>query len=123
MKLMSVVLLVYFFVGSIMPGGDWHEVPKIINLIEHFKMHENQSQGEISVVDFLNMHYSDSETQDNDEHANLPFNHLCSFTFIALVPVFEFEISCSIPQSKAIELYSFSVVRDHIPNVWQPPRA
>lgn len=123
MKLLSVVLLTYFFVGSIMPGGDWHEVPKLMNLIEHFKLHEDQSEGQISFLDFLNMHYSNAETQDNDEHANLPFQHLCSFTFLALIPTFEFRIVYPSPLSKAIELYSFSVVRDHIPNVWQPPRA
>lgn len=120
---MSVVLLVYFFVGSIMPGGDWHEVPKLVNLIEHFEAHEDQSEGKISVIDFLNMHYTNSDSQDNDEHANLPFHHLCSFTFIALIPAFELRLVHSMPHSKAIELYSFSVVRDHIPNVWQPPRA
>lgn len=105
-----------------MPGADWHEIPKLINLIEHFNHHDELSNGEISISDFLIMHYSGSDSKNHEEHKNLPFHHLCNSGFIALVSAFEYSFYTLKPVNQPTELYSFSVVRDHIPNVWQPPR-
>ena len=53
MKILALFLSLYFFAGSLMPGSDWDELPKIANLIEHFQEHQDLSAGEISFSEFL----------------------------------------------------------------------
>ena len=120
---MSVVLAFYMLLGSFLPGSDWHEVPKIANLVNHFQDHELRSDEDISFIDFLSMHYSGDQAKDQDDHTNLPFQHLCSMAFVALIPVVEHSIAFESYHHEIQVKYTFSVVRDHIPNVWQPPKA
>ena len=122
MRLISLLLSFVMISGSILPGGDMHELPKMANLVKHYEEHLQESGHQLSFLAYLELHYAGPETSHNHDHDGLPFHHLCTTTFIAIMPVLAYTFQVlEEPVSFSI-LYNFSVVRDHIPNVWQPPR-
>jgi hypothetical protein len=110
------------FLGSMLPGFDWHELPKMVSLVKHYEHHEAEAGGKLSFVDFLVMHYATDHEQQED-HCALPFQHVCSAAFVAVIPQNAVLFARVSPSTKPSNQYTFSVVRDHIPNVWQPPKA
>lgn len=105
-----------------LPGFDWHELPKMVGLVEHFEHHEVESGGKLSFIDFLVLHYA-SDHEHEEDHCALPFQHVCAAAFVAVIPQNSVTFSDVQPKSEHLNQYTFSVVRDHIPNVWQPPKA
>jgi hypothetical protein len=122
MRFISLILSFIMLSGSILPGGDMHELPKMANLVTHYEEHLQESGNQLSFLEFLELHYSGPKASHSDEHDELPFHHLCSMSFLAIIPsqVYTFQLREE-PLDYSV-LYNFSVVRDHIPNVWQPPR-
>jgi len=110
------------FLGSMLPGFNWHELPKMVSLVQHYEHHEEESNGKLSFVEFLVMHYATDHEQEED-HCALPFQHICASVFLALIPQNLFVFEAQMPKNQINNQYTFSIVRDHIPNVWQPPRA
>ena len=110
------------FLGSMLPGFDWNELPKMVGLVKHYEHHEEESHGKLSFVDFLVMHYA-SDHDHQEDHNSLPFQHMSTTTFLALIPQNSVVFESPKPQIQINNEYKFSVVRDHIPNVWQPPKA
>lgn len=122
MRLIAAILSVIMLCGSILPAGDMHEMPKIANLIRHFEQHLKEENNKLSFLDYLELHYAGAEANDQGDHQNLPFHHLCAGAFAAVLPALGQAVRIQDEPSEYIILYNFSVVRDHIPNVWQPPR-
>ncbi len=75
-------LVVYFLsfnllIGSFLPGGGWGELAKLPDLIRHYELHLQKSNGEISFLTFLSMHYAaGSDHVDTEDHSSLPSLHL-----------------------------------------------
>jgi hypothetical protein len=91
-KFTTLLLALYFFVGSFFPHSDWEELPKLANLMEHYQEHRQQSGTAFSVWDFINLHYIHPEKNQGDHHHNLPFfQHAMSFA-PALIPHFQFAL-------------------------------
>lgn len=84
-------LLAYFLsfnllMGSFLPGGGWGELAKLPDLIRHYELHLQKSNGEISFLTFLTMHYAaGSEHVNTEDHSALPSLHLHSVV-VLLVP-------------------------------------
>lgn len=109
--------------GSVLPAGDMHELPKMANLVKHYEEHLVESNQQLSFLAYLELHYAGPESGHSQEHEGLPFHHLCTTAFAAIIPSAspETHIIAEV-RSSYTGLYSFSVVRDHVPNVWQPPK-
>lgn len=112
-----------FLLGSMLPNGDMHELVKVPALVKHYFEH-TQLKGEMRFVDFLVLHYTESEGHGHkEEHKNLPcFNHCplvtvftCADNALPMVTVPEKEIA---PATYAHPLYFFQTSH----RIFQPPR-
>jgi hypothetical protein len=60
-------------IGSFLPGGSWGELAKLPDLLRHYDLHVQKSEGEISFLTFLQMHYAaGSEHAGTEDHTSLP---------------------------------------------------
>ena len=121
-KILALFLSLYFFAGSLMPGSDWDELPKIANLIEHFQEHQDLSAGEISFSDFLFLHYASNSEHSKETDGKLPFQHTCSFTFTAIIPSTEFNIILSSEYPVHSVLFSIQDTQECYNSIFQPPQ-
>lgn len=122
MKILALLLSVYIFAGSLMPGSDWDELPKIANLIEHFQEHQELSAGEISFFEFLFLHYASNSEHPKETDGKLPFQHNCSFTFMAIIPSIEFSITTSTEYPVHSVLDSIQDTQECYNSIFQPPQ-
>jgi len=66
-------LFLAFMAMNLTWGHDWTHLPK---LFAHYHVHLEESEGTLSFLDFIMLHYADSEHRDSDgSHEELPFNH------------------------------------------------
>ncbi|MBU1823182.1 MAG: hypothetical protein KKG00_17000 [Bacteroidetes bacterium] len=74
MKQFLVYLLSFnLLIGSFLPGGSWSELAKLPDLLRHYELHLQKSNGEISFLTFLSMHYAaGSEHVGTEDHTSLP---------------------------------------------------
>jgi hypothetical protein len=106
---------------------DAHEFVKIPELVRHFQEHiQNRStEASISLMDFIFLHYVDSEHSHAPEHEKLPFHqvHKCAPLFTLFEPQFySFTFLKAIWIEKAIHpMYSF-FVKEISFSFWQPPK-
>lgn len=76
-RLLAFFLSFNLLFGSFLPGGGWGELAKLPDLLRHYELHLQKSQGEISFLTFLSMHYAaGSEHVDTEDHSALPSLHL-----------------------------------------------
>jgi hypothetical protein len=121
-KILALFLSVYFFAGSLMPGSDWDELPKIANLIDHFQEHQDLSAGEISFSEFLFLHYASNSEHPKETDGKLPFQHTCSFTFMAIIPSSEFKIILSSEYPVHSVLDIIQDTQECYNSIFQPPQ-
>jgi hypothetical protein len=121
-KILALFLSIYFFAGSLMPGSDWDELPKLADLIEHFQHHEESSQGKITFADFIYLHYSSESSHPQEDGCSLPFQHPYACAFLAVIPQFDFRIAPIVHFPDQPVLHVTKETRDHVSAVFQPPQ-
>ena len=74
MKGFLVCLLSFnLLIGNLLPGNDWHELAKLPDLVQHYQLHLQKADGQISFLTFLQMHYgAGSEHKGTEDHSKLP---------------------------------------------------
>jgi|AntAceMinimDraft_11_1070367.scaffolds.fasta_scaffold104921_1 hypothetical protein len=76
-RLLAYFLSVNLLIGSFLPDGGLCELAKLPDLIRHYELHLQKSNGEISFLTFLSMHYAaGSEHVNTEDHSALPSLHL-----------------------------------------------
>ncbi len=106
-----------------------NQLMKLSILVEHYFEHKDMNN-EISVIDFLKMHYAkgDVKDADHDRDMQLPFKHFSPTSLIFIFfqsPVFSItEKIFFISAMKQTRLYqSPHHSSESLSNIWQPPRA
>lgn len=92
MRATAIILLVYFAVGSLMPGMDFSQLAKMPALWKHYKLHRLENQNsEASFVAFLKQHFINPEQYHQHDsganHKDLPlktFDHSLTIFFPAI---------------------------------------
>lgn len=77
MRLTKHIVIIFFALGLIIPKDAMRFVVGFPAILAHFH-HHNEVHGQISFVDFMKEHFSDTEQtqgKHDHEHDNLPFNH------------------------------------------------
>jgi hypothetical protein len=120
-KILSLLLSIYFFAGSLMPGSDWDELPKVVDLIEHYQHHEKESEGKLSFSDFLFLHYSNTSNHFDDD-CRLPFQHTFTSAYTAEIQHPELLIIQLAEYPIQPVLHITKETRDHVSYVFQPPQ-
>ena len=103
---------------------------KLPNLIQHFSNHQEDTSGQnISLLDFLAIHYNDSEHQSNqgkDNHQSLPFKTINQS--VNTVLAFENITQFSFRKPNTISVNSTVPFRPEFYNsdvfvcIWLPPK-
>jgi hypothetical protein len=116
---------VYIFIGSLLPNSDLHEISKISSLIQHYQRHLDNSEGGLSLVDFLKMHYQDAQHMNAENHEQLPFKQMGNSPYDFFVNSIRFHYTAEVLEYSEIkqffqlvpaEKFSFAGL------VWQPPK-
>lgn len=108
LKVVAKILALYFLLGSFFPNTDFSQMTKMLNLLEHFNEHkeETSKDGEpFSLIKFLDQHYTqanDHQHNNGHSHQKLPLHQFGGFTadFVAqtipYISSFEFEIGSAL---------------------------
>ena len=84
MKVSASILLFYFILGACIPKGDFSQLLKFNNLLEHYKLHQEEVRiigKTVSFSSFLYLHFIDGDEHqhdDEDDHKTLPFQNISS---------------------------------------------
>jgi hypothetical protein len=121
LKRLLAISLILLYVNS---NTEFHEVLRLPLLVEHFAEHK-KLVGDISLWDFLVMHYKSDASHDADD-SRLPFKdpgH--SFTAPTLaVPIPKMILTDAqlIAEVAHISTYTESFIASHLSDIFQPPR-
>lgn len=125
-RLVSIIFLASYLLSL----TELNQLIKLPLLVEHFAEHQ-QNDKELTLIKFLNMHYSndDDNDGDNEKDAQLPFkshNSCLSTTLMAFLPDLSYSIHY---KNDNIESVSFPIKNQNsIPSsfansIWQPPKS
>jgi hypothetical protein len=72
-RLVATILLSLLCFVSMVPGMDMREVGKVSALVDHYRHHVTEHhETNLSFVDFLVLHYGQSQQGSDDDHSGLP---------------------------------------------------
>lgn len=123
MKLSRKLLLIIFFLASLVPTELFHYVHVVNDFSEHYQHHKT-----LDFSEFINHALSErGKDKDHPEHNHSPFQHHCSFhvSFISVLPtkiapsiefISFYSESKEYPTMKSCEISEVSLA------IWQPPK-
>jgi hypothetical protein len=121
-------LIGLFGLGACFPGTDVEEVMKLPALVTHYAEHYAQSNGQTSLVEFLQQHYGKEAAKNhigNHNHDNLPMVKHQLHLGYWVIPDFSFVPLAHIGQNVIIvhgSLLAGYVVQSFFSKWPQPPR-
>ena len=118
---------IFFLLIYLSAGTELHQLVRLPVFIEHFKEHKSLN-GSLGLLDFIALHYFNSDHTDAEAHQELPFNsNDCVAVALSLVIL---PNNSSEPPANAVSaiqvpiLYSDLAFASRIHfSIWQPPRA
>lgn len=102
---------------------------RLPNLIQHFIEHNNPVDNDVSIVDFITIHYNENQQHSNkgkDNHQNLPFKTINGA--INTVLAFENQTEVSFPKqniifvNSTVPFYQEFYISNVFASIWQPPK-
>lgn len=132
-KLLTHILLLYFLAINFLPNGGVVELFKAGNLLRHFTHHQVVHVENINFIEFLVLHYLDTEHQKKDahEHADLPFQNQGNLAFttglsFVFLPPHHFSWNFNVYSIQNIVNQGVSnqnsILSSFHLSIWQPPR-
>jgi hypothetical protein len=123
----TILFCIIIFVESAFPRIGFSDLASLPILFQHFQKHKLESR-EISFVQFLTLHYGDSEHADHDskDHEKLPFSK--SHRIHTLLQIVHYptpiDMSATFKVLMKIEgvAYKESSFHSVLVPVWQPPK-
>ncbi|TGE21298.1 hypothetical protein E5K00_13480 [Hymenobacter aquaticus] len=132
---LALFLSVLMLVSSLVPQNDVEELGKLPQLVQHFRSHAAQARGQLSVSQFLGLHYGAASTRHDQyvravrhsqEHDNLPLRGQHNFPNLDyIVPAGRVAVlacrrvrSSAAYRAPARSLYAFALAN----SLLQPPR-
>ena len=122
-------LVIYFLLGSLIPGSDFSQLYQLDDAFLHFQEHileAKEKSASFTILDFIWLHYISGEDHDpNHEHPHedLPlkvFSGPTSFISLEVIPLFPLHHTLSSnPHAGFGAPHHFG--RDHHEGVYQPP--
>ena len=121
MKNITAILFLALLLSVQTPVGQLLKIPI---LIEHFTKH--QKQDGVSLIDFLDEHYSSSHNDsDRTEDEQLPFksNTFNALSFALLPDLFKTMVFLPLLTLKKITFPATYIAQQHLGSIFHPPRA
>lgn len=121
-KLIAFFLLFIFMCANTSIG----QLIKVPNLMEHYKEHKNdEANFSISFIEFIKLHYLNNSHSHQNDHHDLPFKTIETFSFvIGLVSFEKFQIQIINEQNfiKNSFFYNPSLKSNLQISIWLPPK-
>lgn len=121
-KLIAFFLLFIFMCANTSIG----QLIKVPNLMEHYKEHKNdEANFSFSFIEFIKLHYSNNSHSHQNDHHDLPFKTIETFSFvIGLVSFEKFQIQIINEQNfiKNSFFYNPSLKSNLHNSIWLPPK-
>lgn len=118
---------IFFLLIYLSAATELHQLVRLPVLIEHFKEHKNLN-GSLGLLDFIVLHYVNSEHANAEDQHELPFNSNDCIA-VALSLVILPDISSEPPANAVSDIQAPMLYPDlvfasciHF-SIWQPPRA
>jgi hypothetical protein len=117
----------FFLLIYLSAATELHQLVRLPVFIAHFKEHKSLN-GSLNLLDFIALHYFDSEHTNDQDHQELPFNsNDCVAVALSLVVLPDNSSEPPVNLVGSIEapiLYSDLSFASRIHfSIWQPPRA
>jgi len=129
MKSLSLLFAVWHLLTVCIPNGEWKEVFKVAELIEHYHHHQTGHHRQLDFADFLSLHYDNDHhhNEDRDEHKNLPFHHhesSISANVLFCIPAIITWLFSPVLVDSALPAFRYSAQIIKVPyfDFWQPPQ-
>ena len=124
-KLIPILFLSIYLVSV----TELHELFKLPQLVEHFMEHKSEDN-KTTFLDFLVMHYSDSDhaNQDGPEDTKLPFKSHHDCVNLVNTGFVAFHSFCLVVKSTPIESKVYNthssdfISSAYLSSIWQPPK-
>ncbi len=130
MKAAKHLLIIFLTIGITMPDAVLHQALRVPALAAHYYHHITEHQS-IGVIDFLVLHYGDTDHMQNDEqeHKNLPGtqkNQHCNHAQITPIVLVTSVVLLQNPEP-CIKTEPNVCVHQNLPSnnavsIWQPPK-
>ncbi len=123
-KLIPILFLSVYLVSA----TELHEFFKLPQLVKHYIAHKSEDKT-ITLIDFMVMHYSNSDDGNKSKDTQLPFkshNKFESITNIGFCSFHNIQISI---KSEPIEANSYNIdsiaylSSAYLSSIWQPPKS
>lgn len=123
MKKLILIISSVIFIGS---STELHELVRLPALLKHYAQHRSEN-GNLSLIDFLVIHYSENHPADNDDKDDdqLPFKSKESLTHIDTASPLtrEYEDKQVFPPEKSITIQYTEGIPDKMSfSIFHPPR-
>jgi|JI7StandDraft_1071085.scaffolds.fasta_scaffold44816_2 hypothetical protein len=129
MKSLSLLFAVWHLLTVCIPNGEWKELLKVAELIEHYHHHQTGHHRTLDFADFLSLHYDNDHhhNEDHDEHENLPFHHhesSISANVLFCIPAIITWLFSPVSVDSGLPAFNYSVHFISAPyfDFWQPPQ-
>lgn len=127
MKTTIHILLLYFCIGAILPKGDFSQLVKINDLMEHYDLHQKEAWAvgkTVSLFDFFYLHFvegGDDHHDNENQHESLPFQNITSTTFQLIQLTYTTNTHQEIAQNNTINFRSKFYSEEAIFSIFHPP--
>ena len=124
------ITVIFFLSIYLISVTELNQLVKFPVLVEHFMEHREKNH-KLSLLDFLDMHYSQEHEMDadHDRDMQLPFKSHdgCSVTFLSAFlhnPFIELANKPALASSCKYSEYSDAFLgRSYLASIWQPPKS
>jgi hypothetical protein len=81
MRTTAWIVACYLGIGSLFPGSDFSQLPRLVQAYQHFALHVQEAKAEgnfFTALEFLRIHFlkPSAHRKTNHNHHNLPFQSL-----------------------------------------------
>ncbi|MFV8369533.1 hypothetical protein [Flavobacterium sp. LB2R40] len=127
---MKKIITISFLFVFLCANTEIGQLLKLPNLIQHFSNHQEDTSGQyISLLDFLVIHYNDSEHHSNqgkDNHQSLPFKTINPSVNTVLtfenITQFSFRKPNTISVNSTVSFSQDFYISSVFASIWLPPK-
>ena len=122
------IIVISFLFIFLCANTEIGQLLKLPHLIQHFIEHNNSGDSDVSIVDFITIHYNENQQHSNkgkENHQNLPFKTISGSVSIVLAFEKHTEVSFSkeniIFINSIVPFYKEFYISNVFASIWQPP--
>lgn len=130
MRFLTVLITLHLLISSLLSNSEFAGMMRMGNLVSHFFHHVNEHNEDISILEFLAMHYSDQQHLKHDKYEDqeLPVKSHNTQSFnVCYIPIANILVSADFSDSTVPEACNFAIYQEQIFNaplmdIWLPPK-